>query len=133
MPSYGDIVARNIRSFRSRKNIGQQMLAEKMLFLGFSAWRSQIVSKVELGQRRITADEIFGLAEALDVSLRQLLEPHADDERVEFPSGESVPVLSVKRMLDGVPDPAVTWDGVRAKFSDGPPAGQFSPPGPEDD
>jgi transcriptional regulator with XRE-family HTH domain len=136
MASYHDVLARNLRGFRSRRGVGQELLAAKMRALGFTAWRSSTVAKAEQGQRRITAEEVFGLADALGVTMRQLLAPQPDDKLVEFPSGDAVEVLHVIRLLEGSTDNAVEWDRDkpdRPVFSSSPSAGRMSVPGPEDD
>lgn len=131
--AYGEVLARNVRGLRSRKGIGQKSLAARMRDLGYTAWFTQTVGKAERGERRITSEEVLGLAYALEVTVRQLLSPQPDDKRVQLPNGESVEVLSVQRMLEGSNDGAITWDGDRAVYGPVPPVGHMSAPGPEDD
>jgi transcriptional regulator with XRE-family HTH domain len=133
MARYHDVLARNLRGFRSRRGVGQDLLAARMRALGFTAWRSSTVAKAEQGQRRITVEEVLGLADAIGVTMRQLLAPQPDDKLVEFPSGDIVEVLHVNRLLEGATDDAVEWDGDKPVFSSSPPAGWMSVPGPEDD
>jgi transcriptional regulator with XRE-family HTH domain len=121
--AYGEVLARNVRGFRNRKGIGQKSLAARMRALGYTAWFTQTVGKAERGERRITSEEVLGLAYSLDVTVRQLLSPQPDDKRVQLPNGESVEVLSVQRMLAGSNDGAVTWNGDVPVFSAGPPPG----------
>lgn len=131
--AYGEVLARNVRGLRSRKGIGQKSLATRMRALGYTAWFTQTVGKAERGERRITSEEVLGLAYALEVTVRQLLSPQPDDKRVGLPNGESVDVLSVLRMLAGSTDGAITWNGDDPVFGPVPPMGHFSAPGPEDD
>ena len=99
--AYGEVLARNVRGQRTRKGIGQKSLAARMRALGYTAWFTQTVGKAERGERRITSEEVLGLAYALEVTVRQLLAPQPDDKRIQLPSGDSVDVLSVQRMLAG--------------------------------
>jgi transcriptional regulator with XRE-family HTH domain len=132
--AYGEVLARNVRGLRSRKGIGQKSLATRMRALGYTAWFTQTVGKAERGERRITSEEVLGLAYALEVTVRQLLSPQPDDKRVQLPNGESVEVLSVQRMLSGSNDGAITWDSDdNPVYGLVPPMGHMSAPSPEDD
>ena len=63
---------------RSRADIGPgSAFAERMRSLGFSAWIRQTVGTAERGRRRITAEEMVGLAQALGAPVAALL-PCAD-------------------------------------------------------
>jgi transcriptional regulator with XRE-family HTH domain len=83
-----DALSANLRSQRARINIGQDELATRMTALGWK-WVRQTVSKVEHGQRRVTAEEIFGLAQALDTTATSLMQISANGP-VFFPNGQEV-------------------------------------------
>ena len=55
--------------------------------LGFEDWHQQTVASVEKGKRRVTAEEVLGLVEALETTLPRLLAPIGGDLWVELPSG----------------------------------------------
>jgi transcriptional regulator with XRE-family HTH domain len=114
--TYRDVLARNVRAARSRCDISQQVLAGRMRALGYDAWLHQTVGNVEKGKRRMNAEEIFGLAAALQTSIGVLMSPVADDKIVDFPSGAAVTVESVQRSVQGQNDGAVMWDGERPIF-----------------
>jgi transcriptional regulator with XRE-family HTH domain len=82
-------VAANIRSVRARRNIGQERLAGSMRALGFSAWLRQTVSMAERGERRISVEEIFGLARVLDTTVMSLMDM-SDNGAVHFPDGSQI-------------------------------------------
>jgi hypothetical protein len=52
---------------------------------------------------------LHGLARALEVTMRQLLEPQPDDKQVELPNGESFSVRSVRLLVAEVNDHAIYW------------------------
>jgi len=108
--AYGEVLARNVRGTRGRKGLGQNSLAARMRALGFSSWFTQTVGKAERGERRITAEEVLGLAYALETTVRALLQP-ADDYRsmVALPSGSQLAARSVMATVRGIADGAIYW------------------------
>jgi hypothetical protein len=96
----------------------------RMRALGFSAWRRQTVASVEKNTRRLTAEEVFGLAFALETSVISLLEPAREDGPVSLPSGAEVPFLAVHELFWGGSGYTVRWDGDMPRFPAGDP-----PPG----
>lgn len=109
MPSYDEVLARNIRAARARLGIGQERLAGRMRVLGYTAWLRQTVSKAEKGDRRLAAAEVVGLAYALETSIAALVAPTADDRMVTLPSGAQVAGALVAGSVRGVPDESVAW------------------------
>ena len=97
--SYADVLAKNIRAARARRGIEQEPLAARMRALGFSAWRRQTVAGVEKNTRRLTAEEVLGLALALETSFIRLLEPDPDDGLIVLPSGDAMLYLTMHRSL----------------------------------
>jgi transcriptional regulator with XRE-family HTH domain len=115
--SYGEILARNIRAARNRLGIGQESAAVRMRALGFDAWIRQTVGATERGRRRPTAEEILGLALALETSVRALLEfPY--DEAVAFPGGQ-LGAKSMERLVGGLNDKTVRWKDDAPEFTAG--------------
>jgi transcriptional regulator with XRE-family HTH domain len=109
MVAYDEVLARNARAYRSRKGIGQERLAARMRALGYTAFLRQTVSKVEKGERRLSAAEVLGLALALEVTMRQLLEPQPDDKQIELPNGDSFSERTVRLLVAEVNDRAILW------------------------
>jgi hypothetical protein len=87
-----------------------------MRALGHTAWLYQTVGHVEKGKRRITAEEVLGLAETLETSIGRLMSPDEDDNSVTLPSGAVVPVLHVQVSVRGQNDGSVQWDGNEPVF-----------------
>jgi transcriptional regulator with XRE-family HTH domain len=118
--TYGEIMAANIRAARSRADIGQARLAARMRALGFTQWVPQTVSKSERSDRRLLAEEIAGLAVALETTIRYLMTPLDEDKLVELqPDGPAVAVSTIRMSAEGRNDGAVRWDGDKPVFADG--------------
>jgi transcriptional regulator with XRE-family HTH domain len=126
--TYADVLARNIRAARSRADIGQENLAVRMRALGYEAWIRQTVGSTERGRRRPTAEEILGLAYALETSVASLLAPADEDKIVDLPSGEAVSVGSVFRSAFGFNDGEISWKDDVPVFVDTAPHGKPWPP-----
>src|SRR6266581_8369991 len=108
--TYGDVLAENIRAARSRKRLGQADVVARMRALGHDSWHRQTMGKVERGERRVTGEEILGLAYALETSIAALMMPTEEAKRVAFPGGE-VGVESVRYSVLGSTDQAIRWNG----------------------
>lgn len=116
---YGRVVARNVRAIRNRiPDLKQSDLAERMRDLGFDTWHSQTVGTVERGERRLIADEAYGLALALGTTVVALLSPTKDDLAVSVPSGRSLPAVAAASVVSAANYRWVTWDGNKAVFHD---------------
>jgi transcriptional regulator with XRE-family HTH domain len=85
-----DVLTRNVRAGRARRGLDQELVASRMRALGFSVWVRQTVARVEGGKRRLTAEEMFGLALALETRITSLLEPVRDEGPVGLPSGDEL-------------------------------------------
>jgi transcriptional regulator with XRE-family HTH domain len=107
---YAEVLAKNVRAARARKGFEQEPVAARMRALGFSAWRRQTVAGVEKNGRRLAADEVLGLAIALETSLTSLLEPARDDGPITLPSGAELPFLTVHELVWGGNELTVMWD-----------------------
>jgi transcriptional regulator with XRE-family HTH domain len=93
---YGEVLARNLRAARVRGGLTQEALAARMRALGFSAWRFQVVGNVEKNARRVTAEEIHGLAWALGSTIPALMSPADEDRQIVLPGGQVLSVRSVQ-------------------------------------
>jgi hypothetical protein len=107
--TYADVLARNMRAARAALRLDQEPLATRMRALGFVSWRRQTVAVAEKGERRLTAEELLGLAFALETSMGALLDPSPDDRQVQLPGGGTVSRGSVMRSVRHFNDGAVTW------------------------
>jgi transcriptional regulator with XRE-family HTH domain len=91
IPSFSDVIVRNIKSLRARRGLDQDDVVKAMREMGFANWHRQTMSKIELGQRRITLEELLGLVLAFDTSWGSLLFPAAGELRlVSLPNGKPV-------------------------------------------
>lgn len=106
---YADVLAKNVRAARSRADLQQEPLAARMRALGYEAWQRQTVANVERGKRRVTAEEILGLAICLETSIVALMAPVNEDKVVDLPSGEQLSVTAVQMLARGLSDIGVTW------------------------
>jgi transcriptional regulator with XRE-family HTH domain len=70
MASLGAHIARNVAAERSRRRWDQATLAAK---IGAEGWSRSTVSNLELGKRKVTADDLPLLCEAFQISLFQLM------------------------------------------------------------
>lgn len=124
--SYADVLARNMRAARARRGLEQEPVAARMRALGFSAWRRQTVAAVEKGARRLTAEEVLGLALALETRLFSLVEPSREDDPIGLPSGASMPFLTVHALIYGGSKYTVRWDGDIPQFPSDEPPDQYT-------
>jgi transcriptional regulator with XRE-family HTH domain len=98
---YADVLARNVRAARARARIGQAEVAAVMSKMGFGAWVRQTVTKVERGERRLTAEEVLGLSIALRTTIAALMMPQNEDNGIMLPSGYILPGSSVQASVSG--------------------------------
>ena len=84
-----------------------------MRALGFTQWVPQTVSKSERNARRMLAEEVPGLAVALETTIGRLMQPVDEDQAVEFQQGgPAVSVTSVRLSVVGRSVVGeVEWDG----------------------
>lgn len=122
--SYQEEIGANIRAERARAGISQTVVAERMRALGFDYWLYQTASASERGTRRVTANEILGLALAMGTTVPALMRAGTADHLVSFPGygkGQvadpfvpvSIGACSVTRLANGQAEPALHWIGDR--------------------
>ena len=106
---YGEILGRRISAARGALQLSQVAVATRMRALGFP-WQQQTLAAVEKGKRRPTAEEILGLAMALETTIPELMRAADREGDVELPNGEVVGGVSVDRLAGrAVNDRAVSW------------------------
>jgi transcriptional regulator with XRE-family HTH domain len=115
--SYSAVLARNVRTARTRRELNQDVLAARMKALGYDEWIRQTVSNVEKGKRRLTAEEVFGLSVALDVSVTSLMFPGPDDDPLVRLRGGQLIAVPVQWALSNAPAGTVIWDNGKPKFA----------------
>lgn len=77
-PELDRLVGRNLRKLREELDLSQTDIAEGMAAAGFPAWRKATVADVERGARKVTLDELAGLADVTEHKLERFLVPDAD-------------------------------------------------------
>jgi transcriptional regulator with XRE-family HTH domain len=115
--TYAASLANNARVARVVKDLDQETVAARMRALGFSAWVRQTVQRIEREKRRLVAEEVLGLALALETSIYELLKP--EGELIQLPSGESIPGVDLEGLICGLADDLVTWEGNKPIFHPG--------------
>jgi 8-oxo-dGTP diphosphatase len=93
-------------------HISQADVAERMQDLGFSYWRRQTTARVELGGRRVTAEELAGLMVVFEVDLTVLAYPPGDNQPVLLPGGQEIVFPAARYDVSVHPEGSV-WDGNR--------------------
>jgi 8-oxo-dGTP pyrophosphatase MutT (NUDIX family) len=108
---YSKLLARNIAAARSRLQLRQSDLAERLRAQKVP-WYPQTVSEAEQGRRAIKAAELLPLAVALETTVWVLTSAPPDVTAVTLPSGEIIGAQRVTR-LDG----STTWEGNQLKVA----------------
>jgi len=93
-----EVVADNVRAYRTLRRLSQDAVAARMVALGHTQWSRAAVSEVERHGRQLVIDELLALAVVLEKSLPELLDPAG-------PGREGRP-LDVDY---GAPDPMPRW------------------------
>lgn len=76
-----EVIGKRIRDIRENKKISQQLIADKLKELGISMSR-ETLSKIENGNRTVSAVELKAICSVLDVDVETLLEDNEDDSLV---------------------------------------------------
>lgn len=107
--TYGKILGRNIAAARGGLRLSQSGLAARMRELGFP-WQQQTVAAVEKATRRPAAEEILGLALAMQTTIAALMTASERDDYLELPNGKWMGAVSLERLAGrGVNDRTVRW------------------------
>lgn len=97
--TYADVLVRNVKAARARLGLDQADAVARMRALGFATWHRQTMGKVERAERRLTAEEVLGLAACLETTVQQLMSPRITDAPVELPSGEVLASIQVMALV----------------------------------
>jgi transcriptional regulator with XRE-family HTH domain len=114
-PSYGTLIARNLLAARARARLKQADVAARMRALGFS-WHPQTVGEVENGRRRVTAEEILGLAAVLETSVGRIMSPLDEDHYLRLPCGQTIRGATVRDPIGFARDNSITWQDNVPRF-----------------
>jgi transcriptional regulator with XRE-family HTH domain len=76
-----EAVADNIRAYRLLMRLSQGDLAKRMRAMGYEKWSQATVSEVERYGRTVAIDELFPLAQVLEATPADLLDPQGPDGR----------------------------------------------------
>lgn len=76
-----EVIGKRIRDIREKKKISQQLLADKLKELGILISR-ETLSKIETGNRTVSAVELKAICSVLEVDVDILLEDNEDDNLV---------------------------------------------------
>jgi transcriptional regulator with XRE-family HTH domain len=99
---YAEILVKNIGAARKRADLDQADVVERMRDLGFKTWHRQTMGKVERGERRVSAEEVLGLAACLGTTVQHLMSPLPQDGPVELSAGErALSVGQVRSLVFG--------------------------------
>jgi transcriptional regulator with XRE-family HTH domain len=109
------VLSRNIAAARVRLALDQQDLADRMRALGWK-WVRQTVGEVENNRRRLTAEEVLGVAACLDTTIEQLMSPpDRPGSPVELPSGAMLMPGQVRALVsdtyNGPYNRSIRWSG----------------------
>jgi transcriptional regulator with XRE-family HTH domain len=97
--SLSDDVAREMRALRKRRKMSAEQLAQRMSDLGMP-WSRTVVAKLETGRRgMVTVDELFALADALEVQVGALLPDMRSRDMRHDALSEAIAAL--ERLRDG--------------------------------
>jgi transcriptional regulator with XRE-family HTH domain len=96
---YAPILAGNIARARGASGFTQAALAESMARVGFP-WKRITVAEVERGVRRVSLDELVGLAALFGKPIVEFLLPQSDLD-YQLPSGRTLPAAMLLELVFG--------------------------------
>jgi transcriptional regulator with XRE-family HTH domain len=97
----GRTVAQNVARLRGARQLTVIGLAKRLSDLGHPIL-STAITKIELGQRRVTTDDLVALAVALEVNLSALILPLTTSGLIEITGAGAVPGDDAWNWADGV-------------------------------
>jgi transcriptional regulator with XRE-family HTH domain len=115
-----ELLAGNIAAARARRKLQQSDLASRMKALGYK-WVRQTVGEVENGQRRVLAEELYGLAMSLEIPVPLLVVPWIGEgaPEVRLPSGLVLRFSSQFRAQNILSsEPPFLWEGNSLRYGD---------------
>lgn len=92
-----EIIGGRIKDIRENKKISQQLMADRLKDLGILMSR-ETFSKIETGNRTVSAVELKAIASVLDVDVEILLEDNEDDNLVTLFRKRDMNEETIKRV-----------------------------------
>jgi transcriptional regulator with XRE-family HTH domain len=92
-----EIIGARIKDIRENNKISQQLIADKLKDLGISMSR-ETLSKIENGNRTVSAVELKAICSVLNVDVEILLEDNEDDSLVTLFRKRNMNEETVKRV-----------------------------------
>jgi transcriptional regulator with XRE-family HTH domain len=113
----GEVVARSVKRLRevadrALDGYTQQNLADGMARLGFTNWKRITVAEVESGKRKLSIEEMVGLAILFDVPVAYLLGAFETDEALVVNERLPLSAAQAQELLTGTPIEDA-WFGIR--------------------
>jgi transcriptional regulator with XRE-family HTH domain len=127
---YGSLLASNLRAARAAANLSQSDVGERMRLLGFTAWLRSTVSLAEQDKRRVTAEELLGLALVLETSMVRLVVPPEETPWIELPAGPPA-IVHGAVAVKGTGE--VQWTGNTPKYMRDPGTGSWMAGNPDEE
>jgi transcriptional regulator with XRE-family HTH domain len=127
---YASQLASNLRAARGAANLSQSDVGERMRALGFTAWLRSTVSLAEQGKRRVTAEELLGLALVLETSMVRLAAPPEERPWIELPVGPPA-IVHGAVAVKGTGE--VQWTGNTPKYMREPGVGSWMVDAPDEE
>lgn len=84
---FTELLRRNLRAARAAAELDQAQVRDQMQALGFKSWQRSTVSAVEHGTRKLSVEELVGLALVYGTSPARLFRPDDGELPVSLPSG----------------------------------------------
>jgi len=107
-----EVVARSLKHLREAAELTQEALAELMRRIGFVGWKRITVAEAEGGKRKLTIEEMMGVAVLFDVPVAYLLTGLYPDEAVVLNERHTLTPAQAQGLIADTPlDEA--WAGVR--------------------
>jgi transcriptional regulator with XRE-family HTH domain len=117
-----DVLADNVRAYRSLRRLSQEELARRMV-AARHPWTRATVSDIERANRNVTIDELLTLAMIVDSPIGDLLDPAGVDGRgtvqLDFGGWRPMPVGMASRWVRGRIRIGRTPEGVQVSPVDG--------------
>jgi transcriptional regulator with XRE-family HTH domain len=110
--SLGGVLARALKTLRERAHITQEALAIQMRRVGFTNWKRITVAEVESAKRKLSLEELVGLAILFDVPVGFLLSAFDSDEVVQLNESLTVTTAQAQELITGRPIDTA-WHGIR--------------------
>lgn len=74
-----NMIGHNVRNFRKKRNMSQQLLSDKLETMAIYICRGSI-SRIEDMSRTVTDIELYGLSKILNVSIEELFDNIDEDD-----------------------------------------------------